>query len=158
MPPTVQIEPPVVFIDTAGFIALYVAADAHHQEAIACREQTLKYSRLYTSSEVISETIAHIQRDHQVDQACLLCFTEDILNHKDWITLLHVDDDLVSRAVELVRLRNNRRFSLVDATNVLLMEKQRIDIIFSFDSLYDGESVKRGHETRFLTRVPAPAV
>jgi len=158
MPPTVQIEPPAAFIDTGGFIALYVAADAHHQEAIACREQTLKFARLYTSSGVISETVAHIQRDHQVDQACLLRFTQDILDRQKWLSLLHVDDDLVARALERVRLRNNRRYGLVDATNVLLMEKHRIDIIFSFDSLYDGEAVKRGHEIRFLTRIPVPAL
>jgi predicted nucleic acid-binding protein len=158
MPPTVQIEPPVIFIDTGGFIALYVEADTHHQEAITCREQTLKYSRLFTSSAVVSETVAHIQRDNQLDQACLLRFTQDILNREKWLNLLHVDDDLISRALESIRLRNNRRFGLVDATNILLMEKQRIDMIFSFDSLYDGETVKRGHETRFLTRVPTPAV
>lgn len=146
----------MAFIDTGGFIALYVPEDAHHLEAVECREQTLKFSRLYTSSAVIGETVALIQRDHNIDQGCLLRFTQDILERQKWISLLHVDDDLTARALEKVRMRNNRRFGLVDATNVLLMERHRIDIIFSFDSLYDGEFVKRGYETRFLTRVPTP--
>lgn len=146
----------MAFIDTGGFVALYVAEDAHHLEAVECREQTLKFSRLYTSSAVIGETVALIQRDHLIDQAALLRFTQDILEHQKWISLLHGDDDLTSRAIEMVRLRNNRRFGLVDAMNILLMERHRIDIIFSFDSLYDGEVVKRGYETRFLTRVPSP--
>lgn len=154
MPSTVPIEPPVAFIDTGGFVALYVTEDAHHLEALACRERTLKFSRLYTSSSVIGETVAHIQRDHQIDQAALLRFTQDVIDRQKWISLLHVDDDLTTSALEMVKIRNNRRFGLVDATNILLMEKHRIDLIFSFDSLYDGQVVRRGYETRFLMRVP----
>lgn len=158
MPSTEPVEPPLAFIDTAGFVALYVTEDAHHLEAVACRDHTLKFSRLYTSSAVIGETVALIQRDHLINQACLLRFTQDILDREKWITggVLHMDDDITTRAVQMVRLRNNRRFGLVDATNVLLMERHRIDIIFTFDSLYDSEVVKRGYETRFLTRVPTP--
>jgi predicted nucleic acid-binding protein len=154
MPSTVPIEPPMAFIDTGGFIALYVPEDAHHQEALECREHTLKFSRLYTSSAVIGETIAHIQRDHQIDQGALSRFTQDIVERQKWITLLHANDDLTTRALEMVKIRNNRRFGLVDAMNILLMEAHRIDYIFAFDSLYDGQIVKRGHETRFISRIP----
>jgi predicted nucleic acid-binding protein len=62
----------------------------------------------------------------------------------------------LGRALQLVKERNDRRFGLVDATNILLMEKHQIDVIFSYDSLYDGVSVRRGHENRFLTRVGPP--
>jgi predicted nucleic acid-binding protein len=153
MPPTVSIEPPGVFIDTGGFIALHVPGDEHHRDAINCREQTLRFSSKYTSSAVIVETVAHIQRDRLLDQQNLHDLINDFLQPQRWISLLPVDDDVLARALQMVKDRNERRFGLVDATNVLLMEKHQIDIIFSFDSLYDGVSVKRGHQDRFLTRI-----
>lgn len=156
MPPTVSIEPPGVFIDSGGFIALHVPSDEHHHEAINCRDRTLRFSRMYTSSAVVAETVAHIQRDHLLDQQNLQDLINDFLQPQKWISLLTVDDDVLARALQRVKERNDRRFGLVDATNILLMEKHQIDLIFSFDSLYDGESVKRGHQNRFLTRIGPP--
>jgi predicted nucleic acid-binding protein len=153
MPPSVSIEPPGVFIDTGGFLALHVPGDAHHTEAVACRNQTLRFSRLYTSSAVISETVAYIQRDNLLDQQNLHDVINDFLRPEKWITLLSVEGDLLSQALQMVKDRNDRRFGVVDATNILLMEKHQIDIIFSFDAFYDGVSVKRGHNTRFIQRV-----
>jgi len=153
MPPTVPIVPPGVFIDSGGFIALHVPGDGHHQAAISCRNQTLRFSRLYTSSAVISETIAHIQRDSLLDQRSLHELIDDFLKPEKWISLLPVDDDLLMQALQLVKQRHDSRFSLVDATNILLMEKHQIDIIFAYDSLYEGESLRRGYTHRFIQRI-----
>ncbi len=143
----------MAFIDSAGFIGLYVSGDARHQEAITCRDQTLKFSRLFTSTAVMAETVAHIQRDHLVDQACLQPLIDDFLRYAEWVSLLPVDDEVLVAALKMVRERNERRFSLVDATNIVLMEKYQIDIIFSFDSLYDSISLRRGYNIRYITRV-----
>ena len=153
MPPTVPIEPPGVFIDSAGFIALYVSSDQHHQAAVACRDKTLKFSRRYTSSLVISETVAHIQRDNLLDQQDLADLINDFLKAEIWVAILPADDELLKKRLRLVKERSDPRFSLVDATNILLMEKHRIDTIFSFDSLYDGETVMRGFNARFIQRI-----
>ncbi len=153
MPPTVSIEPPGVFIDSGGFIALHVSGDAYHRQAIACRDRTLKFSRLYTSSAVITETVAHIQRDHLLDQQNLHDLINDFLQPERWISILPVDDSVLVQGLQLVKERNDRRFSLVDATNILLMEKHQIETIFSFDSLYDGESIRCGYNRRFVQRI-----
>ena len=153
MPSPVPILPPEVFIDSGGFIALYVPGDAYHQAAISCRDQTLRFSRLYTSSAVIAETIAHIQHDHLLDQQNLHDLISDFLRFEKWISLLSVDDDVLMRSLQMVREMRDRRFSLVDATNIVLMEKHQIDVIFSFDGSYDGIPIQRGHNTRFIHRV-----
>lgn len=153
MPPPVPIEPPGVFIDSGGFIGLYVPGDAHHGAAIACRDQTLRFSRRYTSSAVIAETVAHIQHDHLLDQQNLQDVIADFLKPEKWISVLHVDDEVLVRALQMVKDRQDRRFSLVDATNILLMEKHWIDTIFSFDNAFECESIRRGHHTRFINRV-----
>jgi predicted nucleic acid-binding protein len=157
MPQTVQIEPPEVFIDSGGFIALHVPGDTYHQAAITCRDQTLRYSRLYTSSAVIAETMSHIQRDHLLDQQNLYDMIGDFLRPEKWINILPVDDDTLRLSLEMVRDRQDRRFSIVDALNIALMEKHKIDIIFSFDALYDGVTLQRGYGQRFIHRV-GPAV
>lgn len=153
MPPTVSIDPPGVFIDTGGFVALHVPTDAYHAPAISCRDVTLRYSRLYTSSLVISETVAHIQRDHLLDQANLHDVIDDFLQPQKWLSVLPVDEDMMARSLQMVKDKNDRRFGVVDATNILLMERHHIDTIFSFDSFYDGVSLRRGYNTRFITRV-----
>jgi predicted nucleic acid-binding protein len=156
MPPTVPIEPPGVFIDTAGFVALNVSTDAQHEAAIACRDKVLNFSRLHTSSLVVSETVAHIQRDNLLDQRNLQDFLNDFLirqPRRPWISLLPVDDAVLVKALQMVKDKNDRRFSLVDATNIVLMEKHQIDIIFSFDTMYDGVTVMRGYNSRYLQRI-----
>lgn len=152
MPATVAIEPWRVFVDSGAFIGLHVANDAHHARAVACRDRVLLYSHLFTSALVISETLAHIQRDNLLDQQSLADVADDFLRPEEWISILPIDD-VLAKSIQMVKERNDRRFSLVDATNVLLMEKHRIDIIFSFDAFYDGVSVERGYGTRFLQRI-----
>ena len=154
MPPTVPIQPPEVFIDTGGFLALHVPTDGQHAAAIACRDKTLQYSRLYTSSAVIAETVSHIQHDGLLDQQNLHDLIDDFLTPGKWgTTVLPVDDELVKKGLRKVKERQDRRFSLVDATNILLMEKHNIDIIFAYDSMYDGVSVMRGYTPRFIQRI-----
>ena len=154
MPPTVAIEPPRVFIDSGGFIALHVPGDAHHAAAIQCRDQTLRFSHLYTSSAVIAETVAHIQRDNLLDQQNLQDLIDDFLTPGKWgSSLLPVDDEVLMKSLRMVRERQDRRFSLVDATNIVLMEHHEIDNIFSYDGFFEGFPIQRGYNTRFIHRV-----
>jgi predicted nucleic acid-binding protein len=53
----------------------------------------------------------------------------------------------------MVKERQDRRFSFVDASNIVPMGKHQIDIVFSYDSMYDGVSVMRGYNKRFLQRI-----
>lgn len=154
MPAPVPIEPPRVFIDTGGFVAIHVPNDPNHNAAIRCRDQTIRFFRLYTSSAVISETVSHIQRDRLLDQANLHELIGDFLRPEKWISFLPVDDDVLVRSLHMVRDRRDRRLSLVDAMNIVLMETHQIDVIFTFDGLYDGVTVMRGYNARFLDRVP----
>jgi predicted nucleic acid-binding protein len=154
MPPTVSITPPEVFIDTGGFLALHVPHDPHHDAAINCRDKTLRFSSLYTSSAVIAETVAHIQHDNLLDQRNLNDLIDDFLTPGKWgASLLPVDEQLLMKGLSMVKENQNRRFSLVDATNILLMEKHRIGIIFAYDTFYDGVSIMRGFETHFIQRI-----
>ena len=67
--------------------------------------------------------------------------------------MLPVDDALLMKSLRMVKERQDRRFSLVDATNILLMERHNIDIIFAFDTLYDGVSVMRGYTPSFIQKL-----
>lgn len=149
----VPIKPPEVFIDSGAFIALHVPTDAHHQAAISRRDQTLQYARLFTSSVVVSETVAHIQRDALLDQRNLDSLIDDFLKSEKWVSLLPVEDEILLSALRMVKEERSTRFSLVDATNIALMEKYRIDLIFSFDGYYDTVSVQRGYNRRYLQRL-----
>jgi predicted nucleic acid-binding protein len=152
MPPTVPIKPPDVFIDSGGFIGLHVPDDTHHQAAVLCKDQTLQFSRLYTSSAVVGETIGNIQRNHLLDQQSLDAVIADLLT-EGWIKLLMVDDDIARESLRMVKEKQDRRFSFVDATNIVLMERHQIEMLFSFDAYYDGVLLRRGYSTRPIHRI-----
>jgi predicted nucleic acid-binding protein len=154
MPAPASIEPPKVFIDTGAFVAIHVPNDPNHPAAIRCRDQTIRFFRLYTSSAVIAETVTHIQRDRLLDRENLDDLIGDFLKPDKWISFLPVDDDVLMRSLRMVRDKRDRRLSLVDATNNVLMEMYQIDRIFTFDALYDGVTVMRGYNARFLERIP----
>lgn len=154
MTPTVRaIEPPGVFIDSGGFIALHVSTDEHHAAAVACKDETLRFSRLYTSPNVISETIAHIQRDRLLDQQSLDDFITDMLQ-EGWIKILAVDDELALKALRRLKDNPHPRFSFVDAANIELMEQYQLGIIFAFDTFYEGAEIWHQHTKKYLKRIP----
>lgn len=140
-------------MDSGGLIAIHVRDDEHHAAAIRCRDETLRYSRLYTSSAVVAETVAHIQRNNLLDPQNLDSLISDFLKPEKWIAFLPIGDDVLKKSFQMVRDRHDRRFSLVDATNIALMEKHHIDYIFTFDGLFDGVAMQRGYNLRYIQRV-----
>ncbi|MGA9393206.1 MAG: PIN domain-containing protein [Candidatus Sulfotelmatobacter sp.] len=153
MPPTVlPITPPGVFIDSGGLIALNVPDDTYHLQAIQCWDQTLQFSRLYTSSAVVGETIGNIQRNRLLDQQSLYDLITD-LDTEGWMQLLTVDDAAARESLRMVKEKKDRRFSFVDATNIVLMERHEIEVLFSFDTYYDGVFLRRGFNQRPILRI-----
>ncbi len=154
MPPaTVPLKPPGVFIDSGGFIALHVTTDHHHDAAVLCKDGTLQYSRLYTSPNVISETIAHIQRDRLLDQHSLDDLVADLLT-EGWIEILTMDAEATAKALRLIRDTTYPRFSFVDASNIVLMEREHLETIFSFDGFYEGVAIQHQFTRKYLRRIP----
>src|SRR5437870_3092338 len=102
-------------------------ATAQQVSEIRLPENYTQVTGIYTTSTINAETVAHIQRDHLLDQQNFHDLIDYILQPQKWISLIAVDDDMLTQALRKVKERNDRRFSLVDATNIELMQKHQID-------------------------------
>jgi len=151
---TVQIEPPRVFIDSGGFVALYDPNDAYHAKAVIHRTNYLDFPvQLFTSNLVVSETISRLlQRKPPIPAAVEAAIAD--FQKKGWITILSVHGEQLDRSLEKLITVPRPRQSLVDASNLVLLQDERITRIFTFDSFYDTVTISRGYELISPQREP----
>ena len=118
-----------VFADTSGLYALLVANDAAHGQArTAFRTLEDQAATLVTSSFVLVETIALLQRRVGLEavrgfQARLLPLLEVVWIDREWY----------QRGIERLYIETQRRVSLVDCLSFEIIEALGIEKAFAFD-------------------------
>jgi len=65
-----------------------------------------------------------------------------------------VDHEVTIKALKRLKQTPHPRLSFVDAANIVLMERERLDTIFTFDSFYGGIAIQHAHTQKYLTRIP----
>ena len=119
------------FVDTGGFAALYHRTDSYHAKAKTIwaflRE---KQALLYTSRDVLSETLTLVRRRTGIQQA-LIC-GEDL-----WaspvLEILRPDARQDQEAWDLFRKYHDKDLSFVDCLSFVFMREYRIHQAFTFD-------------------------
>jgi len=119
----------MIFIDTGAFIAKYIKNDQHHTEA------TLKWKQIgeekfYTSNHIIDETITLLSR--KTNNLFALDKGKRILA-SPLFTILRSDlnDELI--ALKYFEKFADKKISFTDCLSISLMERYRINKIFTFD-------------------------
>ncbi len=120
-----------VFVDTSGWVALFVENDQNHKKAVSIFEE-IKSSKLpiYTSDYCIDETITTILARGNHKQSVLAgeaLFTSKI------IKIVHVCPDYLQAAWELYQKYKDKRFSFTDVTSFAMMKDLSIKKAFAFD-------------------------
>ena len=120
-----------VFVDTSGWVALFVGNDRDHKKAFSIFGQ-LKISKvpIYTSDYVVDETITTILARSNHKQSVLAghaLFTSEI------IKFIRVSPDYLQGAWELYQKYKDKRFSFTDVTSFVIMKTLNIKEAFSFD-------------------------
>ena len=120
-----------VFVDTSGWVALFVANDKSHKKAVTIFED-IKRSKasIYTSDYCIDETITTIMAKGSHEQSVLAgeaLFTSGIIN------IAHVSLEHRQSAWELYQKYKDKRFSFTDVTSFVIMRDLNIKKAFSFD-------------------------
>lgn len=120
-----------VFVDTSGWVALFVDNDKYHRRAVSTLEE-IKNSKalIYTSDYVIDETITTILARGNHKQSVLAgeaLFTSKI------IKVVHVCPDYLQNAWELYRKYKDKMFSFTDVTSFVIMKSLAIGKAFTFD-------------------------
>ncbi len=118
-----------VFIDTSAVLALLVAGDKNHAEAVEKFDKLKSEKRLLVcNSYILLETYALIGR--RIGPKAVTAFR----NHFAPLLLVTWTDEALHEAgLDLLSKEPIRELSLVDAVSFVQMEQQNIKSVFSFD-------------------------
>lgn len=126
-----------IFIDTGIFVAVRNASDKNHERGKEVMKRALlgEFGTVYTSDYVIDEAITTaLARTRRVEQA--IDVGEYILSSPR-IVKLRVTEEVFEEAWE--RFRSLKKLmSFTDCASLVLMEKEGIKKIASFDAGFDG--------------------
>jgi len=121
-----------VFIDTSGWVALFVGNDTNHANAVKIYE-SLKDAKaqLYTSDYVIDETITTILVRGSHRQA--IAAGNAILASKV-VKIIAINQQYFVSAWKLFQKYEDKKFSFTDVTSFAVAADMNIKKAFSYDS------------------------
>ncbi len=122
-----------VFADTSGIFALLVGNDSMHQQArLAFADYSKHRAQLFTSSFIMVETTALLQR--RIGLPAVRDLNKRILPLFD---IVWTDKEWYARAVQRLFLEGRKDLSLVDCLSFEIMESYDIAEAFAFDKHFD---------------------
>lgn len=121
----------MIFIDTGAFLARYIERDQYH-DAATKYWQTLQNDRrqCFTSNFVLDETITLLARRSTYGFAAERA--RNLLKSTS-LSILRPGENEESAALELFQQYADQSVSFTDCISFVLMEKQGIKCVFSFD-------------------------
>jgi uncharacterized protein len=132
-----------VFLDTGYLIALEDADDDNHLAATKHREGLREMPPLTTISYVVDEVVTFFnvrgQHAKAVEVGEALLFSPSV-------RMIHVGEGLLTRGLDLLRARSDKRYSLTDCVSFVVMRERGISTAFAFDRHFEQEGfVKEPH-------------
>ena len=120
-----------IFVDTSGWVALFVNNDQNHKKAVFIFEE-IRNSKvtIYTSDYIIDETITTILARGNHRQSVLAgeaLFTSKI------IKIIHVSTDYFQSTWEFYQKYKDKMFSFTDVSSFVIMKNLGIRKAFAFD-------------------------
>lgn len=121
-----------IFFDTSAFYALTSSSDDFHNEAKKIYRRIID-EELYTSSYVLVETIALIQKRLGFD--VLKSFLKVI---EEFFTIIWVDENLHNEGLRVLMRKRKKELSLVDCVSFSILRSQKMKV-FAFDEDFKKE-------------------
>jgi len=127
-----------MFLDTSGLYCYLDAGDARHRDAVALLHSAAV--RL-THNYVLAELVA-LCNARGIDRQITLEFVSELANDPD-VTVGWVGRDEHRLAMELLRVRPDKRYSLCDAVSFLLMRDHGVTEALTTDRHFEQEGFAR---------------
>jgi len=127
-----------MFVDTSGFFSVNDKAEKHHAEASRIYKQA--WFRL-TTGYVLDEFVA-LATARKLSREKILAFSEEILIDET-VEIVWVNKDLHTKAVELLRNRTDKLYSLCDAVSFVVMRERKITEVLTTDHHFEQEGFVR---------------
>ena len=126
------------FIDTGVFVALRNADDEYHERSKGLMRRALKgeFGRIYTSDYVIDEAVTTaLVRTRRHD---LAVDVGKYIMESPRITKLWITREAFDAAWETFKTLKDHPISFTDCASLVLIKKNNIKQIMSFNSSFDG--------------------
>ncbi len=127
-----------MLINTSGFFALNSEKDRQHEKA---KEIYLKSWLRLTTNYVLDEYVA-LASARKLPRPKTINFSQEILNDAT-IEIVWVNEELHRQAIELLRQRPDKYYSLCDAVSFTLMHERGITEALTTDHHFEQESFIR---------------
>jgi len=127
-----------MLLDTSGLYCFLDAGDARHREAVSLLDSA---SSRETHNYVLAELIA-LCGVRGINRRVTLEFVGELMNAPD-LVVGWVDEGLHRSALELLRQRPDKSYSLCDAVSFLLMRRRGITDALTTDRHFEQEGFVR---------------
>lgn len=129
-----------MFLDSGYLVAYENADDQNHLSARGHWASLTSAPALVTTSYVLDEvlTFLNVRRQHQ--RAVRI---GERLMEGSFAELVHVDEDLLRRGLDLFRRRPDKRYSVTDCISFVVMRDRQIDTAYAFDDHFGQEGFVR---------------
>jgi predicted nucleic acid-binding protein len=127
-----------MLLDTSGLLCLHHRAEPLHQTA---RDAYRSARGRLTRGYVLAEFVALAQA-RRIPRAAALAFIVDLAANPD-IEVVWVGGALHGRAVDLLRTRSDKTYSLCDAASFILMRERGVAEALTTDRHFEQEGFRR---------------
>jgi predicted nucleic acid-binding protein len=120
-----------VFVDTAGFLALWDGADEHHGRAVSLQADLLRKKRRFLTTDYIVDettTLLLVRHSHGAAADFLATTLESRSLRLEWI-----DSELFHTAAALFRRHDDKEWSFTDCVSFALMGELKMEDSFTTD-------------------------
>lgn len=120
-----------VLVDSDAFVGWMLEDDAHHKRVVtAVSKLRQEHQVLVTTNFVVGETATVLSK--LSGQSLARQFLDAV---KAYPTI-HITEALQNSTYDIFRAQENKRTSIIDCSNVVVMRKFNIPKVFSFDKFY----------------------
>jgi predicted nucleic acid-binding protein len=120
-----------IFMDTAGFLALWDAADEHHKRAVSLQaELVAKKRQFFTTDYIVDETttLLLVRHSHAAATDFLRAVTSSKFLQFQWVS-----SDRFHRAVKIFDRHDDKEWSFTDCVSFALMHELQMQDSFTTD-------------------------
>jgi uncharacterized protein len=127
-----------MLLDTSGLLCLHYKTEPLHTQA---RIEYKKATTRLTHSYIIAEYVA-LANARRFPRPSVLAFVVDLLDSPD-IETVWVDEQLHRAAIELLKVRQDKTYSLCDSVSFVLMHQRGIAEALTTDRHFEQEGLTR---------------
>lgn len=132
------LKPLTILIDTNVFIAQLDENDTTHTQVIAISKKIPESSILYTTTQIMSESLTVAAQ--KLGKKTAINLLKELLPGD--VTIIHIDELIFNKSLSLFKTITSKNVSFADCTSFVVLKQYSIDAVFTFDQHFKKQGFK----------------